>query len=108
MDENKLEKLIKWVGTAQSLILHSVFFVIMLCLPFFGVESSMSLLILTTVVSLEAIFLNIFIQMGVNRHADAQEKTTKVLSNVQETIEDVQEDVQEIMDEEEEKIKMPV
>jgi hypothetical protein len=103
-DKNKLQKLITWVGTTHSLILHSVFFIIMMCLPFFGVDSSLSLLILTTVVSLEAIYLNIFIQMGVNRHADAQEKTTKVLSTVQETIEDVQEtveDVQESIDEDE-------
>lgn len=111
MDENKLQKLIAWVGTTQSLIIHSIFFVIMLCLPFFGVESSMSLLILTTVVSLEAIYLSIFIQMGVNRHADEQKQTRIVLSSVQETIEDVQdtvEDVQEsIEEEEEEKEKMP-
>ena len=106
MDENKLQKLITWVGTTQSLILHSVFFVIMMCLPFFGVESSLSLLILTTVVSLEAIYLNIFIQMGVNRHADEQKQTRIVLSSVQETIEDVQdtvEDVQESIEEEEQK-----
>lgn len=104
MDENKLQKLITWVGTTKSLILHSVFFVVMMCLPFFGVESSLSLLILTTVVSLEAIYLNIFIQMGVNRHADEQKQTRIVLSSVQETIEDVQdtvEDVQESMEEEE-------
>ena len=113
MDENKLQKLIAWVGTTQSLIIHSIFFIIMLCLPFFGVESSMSLLILTTVVSLEAIYLNIFIQMGVNRHADEQKQTRMVLSTVQETIEDVQEtmedvqeDVQEIMEEENEQQKI--
>lgn len=104
MEENKLQKLIAWVGTTHSLILHSIFFVVMMCLPFFGVDSSLSLLILTTVVSLEAIYLNIFIQMGVNRHADEQKQTRIVLSSVQETIEDVQdtvEDVQESIEEEE-------
>ena len=108
MDENKLQKIISWVGTTQSLIAHSIFFIFMMCLPFFGVESSLSLLILTTVVSLEAIYLNIFIQMGVNRHADEQKQTRIVLSSVQETIEDVQEtmedvqeDVQEIMEDDE-------
>jgi uncharacterized membrane protein len=80
----------------------------MLCLPLFGVDSSYSLLFLTTVVSLEAIYLNIFIQMGVNRHAEEQKQTRIVLSSVQETIEDVQEtmedvqeDVQEIMEDDE-------
>lgn len=103
MAENKLQLMISWVGTIKSLIIHSVFFVIMLCLPLFGVDSSYSLLFLTTVVSLEAIYLNIFIQMGVNRHADEQKQTRIVLSSVQETIEDVQdtvEDVQESIDEE--------
>lgn len=115
MDENKLQKMINWVGTTQSLIIHSIFFIIMLCLPIFGVNSSYSLLFLTMMVSLEAIYLNIFIQMGINRHADEQKQTRLVLSTVQETIEDVQEtmedvqeDVQEIMEddaEEEEALK---
>jgi vacuolar-type H+-ATPase subunit I/STV1 len=107
----RLDLLIKSVGTTKSLILHSWFFVIMLCLPFFGVNPSLSLLILTTVVSLEAIYLNIFIQMGVNRHADEQKETKEVLTSLEETIDDVQEtiedvqetveDVQETIDEEE-------
>jgi len=113
----KLDAAIRWIGTTKSLVLHSWFFIIMLCLPFFGVNPALSLLILTTVVSLEAIYLNIFIQMGVNRHADEQAQTKKVLTNIEETIDDVQEtiedvqetveDVQETIDEEikEEEIK---
>ena len=99
----KLDAAIRWVGTTKSLILHSIFFILMLLLPIFGVDPSLSLLILTTVVSLEAIYLNIFIQMGVNRHADEQVQTRKVLTNIEETIDDVQEtieDVQETIEEE--------
>ena len=114
MTKTRLQTMIEWVGTTQSLIIHSIFFIFMLSLPaLFGVDASLSLLILTTLVSLEAIYLNIFIQMGVNRHADEQAKTNVVLSSVQETVEDVQEtiedvqetveDVQETIDEEEEK-----
>ena len=99
----KLQTIIEWVGTPHSLIIHSAFFIFMLLLPLLGVDAYFSLLILTTVVSLEAIYLNIFIQMGVNRHADEQAKTRKVLTNLEETIDDVQEtieDVQETIDEE--------
>ena len=108
MENNTLQKVISWVGTTQSLIVHTILFVVMMVLPAFGVSWSLSLLILTTIVSLEAIYLSIFIQMGVNRHADEQEKTRMVLSSVQETIEDVQEtveDVQESIDEEDENKK---
>ena len=52
----------------------------------FGVSIDKILLILTTAVSLEAIYLAIFIQMTVN-------KTTTSLANVEEDIDDLQEDV---------------
>ncbi|GJQ43995.1 MAG: hypothetical protein JETCAE03_34930 [Ignavibacteriaceae bacterium] len=101
----KLNKFIAWFGTTNSLIIHTIFFALMLLLPvLFGMDSSMSLLFLTTIVSLEAIYLNIFIQMGVNRHADEQAQTKKVLTNIEETIDDVQEtieDVQETIEEDE-------
>ena len=105
-----LESIISWVGTPSSLVVHTLFFVFMLSLRFFGVAFSDVLLILTTVVSLEAIYLSIFIQMGVNRQADEQAETRSVLSSglttLQETVEEVQEtmeEVQETIDEEDEK-----
>ena len=101
MNENKLNSLIAWVGTKQSLIVHTIFFIFMMCLPLFGVSAASAMLFLTTVVSLEAIYLNIFIQMGVNRGADEQQQTRIVLSSVQETIEDIGDDVQEIMEDDE-------
>ncbi len=62
-------------------------------LPYFfwGVTLDKILLILTTAVSLEAIYLAIFIQMSVNR-------TTKSLANVEENIDDLQEDIQDIQE----------
>jgi uncharacterized membrane protein len=105
-----LDSIIIWVGTPSSLVVHTLFFVFMLSLRFFGVAFSDVLLILTTVVSLEAIYLSIFIQMGVNRQADEQEETRNVLSSslstLQESVESVQEtmeEVQETIDDEKEK-----
>lgn len=94
-----LEKIIHWVGTPASLVVHSVFFLGMPCLAFFGVSKETVMLLLTTVVSLEAIYLSIFIQMGVNRQAEEQEETRSVISaglhTLQESIDEVQETVEE-------------
>ena len=68
-----------WVGTPYSIIVHSLLFVGIFSLYFFGITTDKILLILTTAVSLEAIYLSIFIQMSVNRAT--------------ESLEDIQEDV---------------
>ncbi len=78
-------KLTDWVGTPYSLIGHSIFFVGIFVLYLFGLSTDKILLILTTAVSLEAIYLSIFIQMTVNRN-------TESLEEVEEDIEDIQED----------------
>jgi len=87
--ERLAEQSARAIGSVTSLALHSVFFVGIFFLEFFGISFDKILLILTTVVSLEAIYLAIFIQMTVNRH------DTKLLE-VHEHIEDIQEDVEEI------------
>ena len=61
--ENFSRKITRWIGSPQSIIIHTIFFAGMLGLRIFGVSSSDVLLILTTVVSLEAIYLSIFIQI---------------------------------------------
>lgn len=81
-------KLTEWVGTPISLIIHTLLFVGVFALRYFGVTADYILLVLTTLVSLEAIYLSIFIQMTVNRN-------TESLEEVEEDIEDIQEDVTE-------------
>lgn len=81
-------KLTDWVGTPISLILHTVVFIGIFFLKYFGVTTDYILLVLTTAVSLEAIYLSIFIQMSVNRSIES-------LEEVEEDIEDIQEDVTE-------------
>ena len=92
MTPARINSLIRWIGTTSSLVVHTLFFLAMLGLRLFGVSTADTLLILTTVVSLEAIYLSIFIQMAVNRQADEQEKTreqlTTSLNELQETIEE--------------------
>ena len=54
------------------------------------------LLILTTAVSLEAIYLAIFIQMTVNRNTAALEAVEDDIEEIAEDVEEVQKDVDEI------------
>ena len=73
--KEKIEFLVKvtdglmwWIGSIPSLIIHSIIFISAFLLPLFGlVAFDKMLLVLTTVLSLEAIYLAIFIQMSVNR-----------------------------------------
>lgn len=79
-------KMTEWVGTPWSLIIHTLLFAGIFALRSFGFTRDYILLLLTTAVSLEAIYLSIFIQMSVN-------KATESLEEVEEDIEDIQEDV---------------
>jgi len=79
------------IGTTNSLVVHTLLFFGIFVLRFFGVPLDQILLILTTVVSLEAIYLAIFIQMTVNR-------TTKSLAGVEEDIDDIQENVDDLQE----------
>lgn len=81
-------KFTDWVGTPVSLIIHTILFIGIFSLRYFGVTTDYILLILTTAVSLEAIYLSIFIQMSVNR-------ATESLEEVEEDIEDIQEESSE-------------
>lgn len=56
-----------WIGSTTSIVVHTLFFAISFALVLFGISFDTVLLILTTVVSLEAIYLAIFIQRSVNQ-----------------------------------------
>ena len=83
----------RWIGSTQSISVHTLLFAISFGAAWTGfVDVDRMLLILTTVVSLEAIYLAIFIQMTINEQA-------KDIDEIQEDIEEIQEDV-EVMSEE--------
>lgn len=79
----------QYLGSPVSLIIHTCFFVGIFTLQLFGFSFDQIMLILTTIVSLEAIYLSLFIQMTVNQHA-------KQIEEVSEDVEDISEDVEEI------------
>ena len=88
--------LTKWIGTPTSIAVHSVLFVAIFALKFFGSTIDQILLVLTTAVSLEAIYLAIFIQMTVNRHATQIEEVGEDIEDIQEDVQEISEDVEEI------------
>ncbi len=83
------QNLTTWIGTPQSILAHTAIFMGVFALVLFGISFDKILLTLTTVLSLEAIYLAIFIQMTVNR-------TTKSLTGVEKDIDDIQEDVEDL------------
>ena len=90
--EHAARSLTRWIGSTQSIAVHTAAFIASFGVVFFGFLSfDRMLLVLTTVVSLEAIYLAIFIQMTVNR-------TTESLSEVAQDIDEIQEDVHEIQE----------
>lgn len=93
------EKLTASIGTPTSILVHTVLFVVIFSLKFFGFKTDDILLILTTAVSLEAIYLSIFIQMSVNKTKKSLEGVEKDIDEIQEDVEDIQEDVDDLNEE---------
>lgn len=94
--EKASEKLTKVIGTPTSIVIHTLFFAGIFFLANFGFSVDNILLILTTVVSLEAIYLSIFIQMSVNRTSTHIADVKEDISDIQEDVEGIQEDVDDL------------
>jgi uncharacterized membrane protein len=82
-------RLTGWVGSTSSIVTHTILFIVFFALGISGVPWNTILLVLTTLVSLEAIYLSIFIQMTVNKH-------TQSLQNVETDIDEIGEDIDEL------------
>ena len=87
----------RWVGSPTSIIWHTVLFIGSFALAFLNLISlDRMLLILTTIVSLEAIYLAIFIQMTINYQAASIAEVSEDVEEIQEDLGEIQEDVEEI------------
>lgn len=87
--ENMALSVTRGIGSVTSVVVHTILFISAFGLVLFGFNFDRVLLVLTTILSLEAIYLSIFIQLSVNYQARA-------LANVEEDIDEIQEDVEEI------------
>ncbi len=100
--EEKAIKISSWIGSIQSLLMHTFLFAFSFTLVLFGVAFERVLLTLTTVLSLEAIYLSIFIQMSVNRNQRSLEITQQDVEEIQKDVEGISEDIEEIQEDVEE------
>jgi len=93
----------RWIGSPSSLIVHTVLFILSFVASAIGwITFSSMLLVLTTIVSLEAIYLSIFIQMTINFTSASLEEVEQDIDEIQEDVGEMQEDVEELQEDVEE------
>lgn len=90
--------IIQSIGSTTSLLIHTVLFIFPFFLLFFGVKVDQILLVLTLLVSFEAIYLSIFIQMSVNIQSKKLQSVASDIEDIQENVEDIQENVEDIQE----------
>ena len=87
----------RWIGSPASIFVHTIVFAASFAVAFLGLlPFDEMLLILTTILSLEAIYLALFIQMTVNYTTVAVQEVGEDIGEIQEDIGEIQENVDEI------------
>lgn len=96
-----MDKILTWLGSKTSVVIHTILFTLVFILGILTGSWEMLLLILTTLVSLEAIYLSIFIQYGVNKTNDTIQEVSEDIEEISEddedydkTLEDIKRDIQ--------------
>lgn len=90
----------QWLGTPISLIIHTIFFAFMLSWCVIDPKHRETLLLVfTLIVSLEAIYQMIFLQMTANIQAIQLTQVKSTMEEVQESVDSVQESVEEVKEE---------
>jgi uncharacterized membrane protein len=82
--------IISLLGSVASVIIHTILFVLLWIYTDFS--------FLTAVVSLEAIYLSILIQMSVNYQSKRLQSIQEDVEDIQENVEDIQENVEDIQE----------
>lgn len=90
------DKFTNWIGSAASIVVHTILFIAAFILVWFGYDLDRILLILTTAVSLEAIYLALFIQMTVNKNTASLAEVEEDIDEIQEDVEGIEKDIDEI------------
>ena len=98
-----IERAIESIGSVPSLIIHTIWFTTCFVLSGLGfLKWETMLLVLTTIVSLEAIYLALFIQITVNRNTESLREVEEDIDEIQEDVEELGEDVEGIQEDIEE------
>lgn len=94
--EDRVNYFIEWIGSFTSLVVHTLLFISCFVAGMVWDNWDTILLVLTTLVSLEAIYLAIFIQMSINRNTESLQGVEKDIDEIQGDIDEIQEDVEDI------------
>lgn len=103
MQPDKTTKLaltaVKWIGSPVSIVVHTILFIVCFVIVGLGfIGFNEMLLGLTTVVSLEAIYLALFIQLTVNYQSQSIAEVSEDIDEIQEDVGEIQEDIDEIQE----------
>lgn len=85
-----------WIGSVQSLTVHTFLFLGSFALVLVGYDFEQILLVVTTIVSLEAIYLAIFIQMAINQQSQSLDAVEEDIDEIQRDIDEIEKDIDEI------------
>lgn len=97
MMEKLANKVMLGIGSTTSIIVHTIIFIAVFYVGWVGlVDWPTILLVLTTAVSLEAIYLALFIQMAVNQNTESLHEVEEDLEEIQEDLDDIEEDLEDI------------
>jgi uncharacterized protein YoxC len=98
-----VERVTTWMGSLNSVLVHTLIFATFFFAAGFGfIKWETMLLVLTTMVSLEAIYLALFIQMTVNQNTISLREVEEDIDELQEDVEEIGEDIDEIQEDVEE------
>ncbi|KKW19501.1 MAG: hypothetical protein UY63_C0012G0010 [Parcubacteria group bacterium GW2011_GWA2_51_10] len=87
------------IGSPASIAIHTIIFIAAFLLAYTEfITFDRMLLLLTTIVSLEAIYLSLFIQMTINYTTESLEEVSEDIEEMQEDIGEIQEDVDELQE----------
>ncbi len=86
-------------GSIWAVLIHTILFVSAFIFIATGTDLNKVLLVLTTFVSLEAIYLSIFIKMSSNKQAKTLERVEKDMNAMVDDLEEMKKDVEEIREE---------
>ncbi|HVU75824.1 MAG TPA: hypothetical protein VHD38_03250 [Candidatus Paceibacterota bacterium] len=103
LKQTPIEAFITWIGSVPSIIFHTILFIVLTSIVVSNIfQRDTVLLIWNTGVSLEAIYLAIFIQFSVNRNTASLREVEEDIDEIQEDVEELGEDVDEIQEDIEE------
>ncbi len=98
-----IEQAVAVIGSVYSLIAHTIVFTLCFVVAALGIiQWELMLLVLTTMVSLEAIYLSLLIQITVNRHTESLKEVEEDIEEIQEDVEELGEDLEDIQEDIEE------